>query len=60
MLVTVYRRVDNSELFRNVSQCPIEIPNGKTKEVCTLFKSIGYGICVEFNFQHQPTGDQIV
>jgi hypothetical protein len=60
MLAIVYRRVDNLELLKNVSQCHVEIPNRKTKEVCTLLRNKGQGVCVEFNPQHQATRDQIV
>jgi len=60
MLAIVYRRVDNLELLKNVSQCHVEIPNRKTKEVCTLLRNKGQGVCVEFNLQHQATRDQIV
>jgi len=60
MLAIVYRKVDNLELLKNVSQCHVEILNRKTKEVRTLLRNKGQGVCVEFNPRHQVTRDQTI
>jgi hypothetical protein len=48
MAAIVYRRVNNSKLFMNVSQVVVEIPNWKMRVAWTMLQNKGERTCLEF------------